>query len=238
MRNLHKWLIALGLATVLITAITFTQHKAKVNEQKLKSQMQKLEAQTKSQHDAEVENLKKKIEEPDAKYKQLEQSKAAEKARIAAETAQKAVERTIPQKVVQSIVPTAQAATGSNNESIAWNFLIAHGFTRNQTAGIMGNLQQEHGFNTTDVGGGLGIAQWIGGRRSALMARPNYLDINVQLQFMLDELNGSNAHAGAAVRASASIEQAVAAFQNLYERCGICNEGRRVQYAHAINARH
>jgi hypothetical protein len=242
MRNLHKWLLALGVATVLFGAIMFTQHSAKVNEQKLKSQMQKLEAQTKSQHDAEVENLKKQIQEQDSKYKQLEQSKAAEKAAIAAENANKAAQASLAQRVVNSAVPTVKAAGGatnaSQNETIAWNFLIANGFTRNQTAGIMGNLQQEHGFNTTDVGGGLGIAQWIGGRRSALMARPNYLDINVQLQFMLDELNGSNAHAGAAVRASATIEQAVRAFQNLYERCGICNEGRRVQYAYAINARH
>ena len=227
---------------MITIAIMSAAHSIKVNEQKLKAQTQKLEAQTKAQHDAEVQNLKKKIEEQEDKYKQLEQSKAEEKARIASENAQKAAERTLAQRVVQSAVPTAQASGGatnaSQNETIAWNFLIANGFTRNQTAGIMGNLQQEHGFQTSDVGGGLGIAQWLGGRRSALMARPNYLDINVQLQFMLDELNGSNAHAGAAVRASATIEQAVRAFQNLYERCGICNEGRRVQYAYAINARH
>lgn len=112
MRNLHKWLLALGVATVLITAITFTQHKAKVNEQKLKIQMQKLEAQTKSQHDAEVENLKKQIQEQDSKYKLLEQSKAEEKARIAAENAAEASKKPVVSKVVQSIVPTAQAATG------------------------------------------------------------------------------------------------------------------------------
>lgn len=107
MRNLHKWLLALGVATVLVTAIMFTQHSAKVNEQKLKSQMQKLEAQTKSQHDAEVENLKKKIQEQDSKYKELEQTKAAEKARIAAQEAEK---RTLAQRVVQTAVPTAQAS--------------------------------------------------------------------------------------------------------------------------------
>jgi hypothetical protein len=112
MRNLHKWLLALGVATVLFGAIMFTQHSAKVNEQKLKSQMQKLEAQTKSQHDAEVENLKKQIQEQDSKYKQLEQSKAAEKARIAAENAQKAAQASLAQRVVQTAVPTAQAATG------------------------------------------------------------------------------------------------------------------------------
>lgn len=110
MRNLHKWLLALGVATVLFGAIMFTQHSAKVNEQKLKSQMQKLEAQTKSQHDAEVENLKKQIQEQDSKYKLLEQSKAAEKARIAAENAQKAAQASLAQRVVNSAIPTAQAS--------------------------------------------------------------------------------------------------------------------------------
>lgn len=112
------------------------------------------------------------------------------------------------------------------------------GFTRNQTAGIMGNLQQEHGFQTSDVGGGLGIAQWIGGRRANLMARDNYLDINVQLKYLLDELNGPEAAAGRAVRAAGTVEEAVVAFQNKFERCGICMEGKRINYAYAIAARH
>lgn len=115
---------------------------------------------------------------------------------------------------------------------------MSQGFTRNQTAGIMGNLQQEHGFKTSDVGGGLGIAQWIGGRRSALMGKPNYLDINVQLTFLMEELNSYERGANAAIRASQSIEEAVVAFQNKFERCGICNQGARVNYAYTINSRH
>ncbi len=107
-----KWLVALVLAMSLTAAITFTAHSIKVNEQKLKIQTQKLEAQTKSQHDTEVQNLKKIIEQKD---KEL-QSKAAEKARIAAENAIEAAKTPVVSKVVQSIVPTAQAATGSHTE--------------------------------------------------------------------------------------------------------------------------
>lgn len=241
MRNNYRWLIATLVAALLIGSAITINKQNQVKEANLNNQIEQLKEQSKARSEADKQKLQKRELELQQQVRELNeklQSKAAEKARIAAETAQKAAERTIPQKVVQSIVPTAQASQGGSNETIAWNFLIANGFTRNQTAGIMGNLQQEHGFQTSDVRGGLGIAQWIGGRRSALMARPNYLDISVQLQFMLDELNGSNAHAGAAVRASATIEQAVQAFQNLYERCGICNEGARVQYAYAINARH
>lgn len=76
--------------------------------------MRQLETQTKAQHNKEVENLKKKIEEQDAKYRQLEQSKAEEKARIASENAQKAAQASLAQKVANVAVPTANAATGDN----------------------------------------------------------------------------------------------------------------------------
>lgn len=103
----------------LTAAITFTAHSIKANEQKLKIQTQKLEAQTKSQHDTEVQNLKKKIDERDKaiqlKDQQL-QSKAAEKARLAAIEAAK---KPAVSKVVQSIVPTAQAATSPHMEWMA-----------------------------------------------------------------------------------------------------------------------
>lgn len=108
MRNSKHWLVAIGLATVLISAITFLQHNTKVNEQRLQKKTQQLEAQTKAQHDAEVQHLKKIIEQKD---KEL-QSKAAEKARIAAEKSVEASKTPVVAKVVQSIVPTAQAATG------------------------------------------------------------------------------------------------------------------------------
>lgn len=151
MRNLHKWLLALGVATVLFGAIMFTQHSAKVNEQKLKSQMQKLEAQTKSQHDAEVENLKKQIQEQDSKYKLLEQSKAAEKARIAAENAQKAAQSTVTQKVVQTLVPTAQAATGSHSE-----WMAAAGISPSDYQYVEYIVQKESGWRYAAVNAGSG----------------------------------------------------------------------------------
>lgn len=156
MRNLHKWLLALGVATVLVTAIMFTQHSAKVNEQKLKSQMQKLEAQTKSQHDAEVENLKKQIQEQDSKYKQLEQTKAAEKARIAAQEAEK---RTLAQRVVQTAVPVANAATRPVSGSCS-EWMIAAGVTDMANAAEL--IHRESGCNPNAVNrssGACGIPQ-------------------------------------------------------------------------------
>lgn len=138
--------------------------------------------------------------------------------------------------------PVAPSAPSQpvDNETIAWNFFISQGFTREQTAGIMGNLQQEHGFNTSDVPGGLGIAQWMNARRDNLMARDNYLDINVQLQFLMDELNTGESSAKAAVIASGSVESATQHFQNKFERCNptYCHLSKRINYAYQILSRH
>ena len=138
----------------------------------------------------------------------------------------------VPEPIV---VPEPQ-----DNETIIWNKLIAAGYTRNQTAGIMGNLQQEHNFKTDDVAGGLGIAQWMGNRRSNLMARANYLDINVQMDFLIEELRGGEIRAHNSIVSTDSVDFAVRAFQNLFERCNPrwCHEAQRVQYAYNILGRH
>ncbi len=126
----------------------------------------------------------------------------------------------------------------SENENITWDYLIKQGFTPEQTAGIMGNLMQEHRFSTSDVPGGLGIAQWIGGRRTRLINKyPNsYLSIYSQLDYMMFELNsGSIANR---IKNASTIEQALVIFQNQFERCGVCMQDRRMQYAMNIYATH
>lgn len=124
--------------------------------------------------------------------------------------------------------------TPTENEVISWNFFIARGFTREQTAGIMGNLMQEHRFNTT----GDGLAQWTGGRKTALLSRADPYNIYTQLQFLMDELNGGYASVQTAIRSSTSVEDAVIIFQDRFERCGICMQSNRVQYAYNILASH
>lgn len=124
--------------------------------------------------------------------------------------------------------------TPTENESISWNFFLAQGFSRNQTAGIMGNLMQEHHFLTT----GDGLAQWTGSRKAALMARADPYNIYTQLQFLMDELNGGYAGVRDAIKSAASVNEAVVIFQNRFERCGVCMESLRVQYAYNILASH
>ena len=126
--------------------------------------------------------------------------------------------------------------TPSENESITWDFLIGKGLTREQTAGIMGNIMQEHKFNTS----GDGLVQWTGSRKSALMALPYPESIDTQLNFMWSELNGGYAGVLAAIRASTSVEDVVRVFQNRYEKCNpaYCMEDLRIKYAYNILASH
>lgn len=132
----------------------------------------------------------------------------------------------------------SSTTSAGENEAIAWDFLKSQGFSDVQTAGIMGNLMQEHHFQTSDTAGGLGIAQWTGGRRNNLLALPNPYDIYTQLQYLMTELNGGYARAKSAITSSTSIEAATRAFQNQFERCGICREELRINYAYDIYGRY
>lgn len=156
-------------------------------------------------------------------------------------TQQTAVSEVFTKQPVEQIVILGSkytATTTSENEDIAWKFFISQGFTPEQAAGIMGNLQQEHRFNTSDVPGGLGIAQWIGGRRAALMQWENYFSINTQLNYIMYEFNNKEYRAYNAVKKANTVEEATRAFQNQYERCGICREQTRISYAHMYYARY
>lgn len=130
------------------------------------------------------------------------------------------------------------STSAGENEQITWDFLKSNGFSNVQAAGIMGNLMQEHRFNTTDTAGGLGIAQWTGGRRNNLLARENPYSIYTQLDYLMYELNGGYASAKNAILTSTSIEGATRAFQNQFERCGICREETRIGYAYDIYNRY
>ncbi len=126
----------------------------------------------------------------------------------------------------------------SENENIVWDYLIKQGFTREQTAGIMGNLMQEHKFSTTDVPSGLGIVQWIGSRRSNLINKyPNsYLSIYSQLEYMMFELNANGL--ANKIKQTKTVKDSLIIFQNQFERCGICRQDLRMKYAMNILASH
>jgi len=139
-----------------------------------------------------------------------------------------------PQKQVELVGIKGQYTTPSENETIIWDYLIANGFSRIQTAGIMGNLEQEHHFNTT----GDGLAQWTDGRRAKLYSRPYPNNIYTQLDFLMEELNSGYAGVRDAIKSSSSLTEVIQIFQNGFERCGDCRESSRIYYAQGILGSH
>jgi hypothetical protein len=133
--------------------------------------------------------------------------------------------------------------------SIVARKLRAQGFTPAQTAGILGNFKQESGFNPRVneggfVGaprgqGGFGLAQWTGGRQSALVnfakkrgADPG--DPNLQADFLLYELAGPEKAAAASLRQAQSPEQAALVFRRDFERAGIPKDEVRMKAARQL----
>ena len=120
--------------------------------------------------------------------------------------------------------------TPSQNRDLTWQFLISKGLSREQVAGIMGNLMQEHGFNTS----GDGLAQWTGSRKANLMSRENPYTIQTQLEFLWYELSGGYVKVLNNIRATSDTAEATRIFQNQFERCGQCAETLRINYALSI----
>lgn len=143
-----------------------------------------------------------------------------------------------PTKQIEIVGSKGEYTTPGENENITWDFLISNGFSRYQTAGIMGNLMQEHRFNTFDTPGGLGIAQWIGSRRTELLAMSHPENIYTQLNFLMHELSTNYVKVMNEIKSSSNIEDSVIIFQNKFERCGICRQDQRMTYAYNILASH
>lgn len=68
-----------------------------------------------------------------------------------------------------------EQVVGSDIEEKAWNYLRGAGYTEEQTAGVMGNIQRESGFNpfiaqgsaaTPSISSGWGLVQWTGVRHT------------------------------------------------------------------------
>lgn len=142
--------------------------------------------------------------------------------------------------------PALSEAALGNNARTAFNYFVAKGLTDVQAAGIVGNLMQESSVRPTAVeyggGPGRGIAQWsIGGRWNkspndnvvafAAARGGNRWSLNTQLDFIWHELTTFPSYGLADLRAATTVPQAVAVFQNKFERCGACSQTKRLEYA-------
>lgn len=148
---------------------------------------------------------------------------------------------------------------GDNNAERAYNYLIAHGYTPPQAAGIVGNMILESGVNPERMqgtglndqtgydqalgrSGGWGIVQWTPPDKMINPTRdagkdPN--DLTAQLDYLTagNELNGgASGDAAEKVRATSNVDDATQAFGQAFESpadLGSSIEQRKT-YAEAI----
>lgn len=111
----------------------------------------------------------------------------------------------------------------AGNVDVAKRYLLRKGLTPAQTAGVIGGLQGESGksLSTTarnPTSGAFGIGQWLGGRKSSLLSRPNPTSIKTQLDHLWSELQGPERAAYGRLKRAKSIDQAVDVFVRDFER--------------------
>jgi Phage tail lysozyme len=146
--------------------------------------------------------------------------------------------------------PSMSEAALSNNEKTAYNFFISKGLSKDQAAGIVGNLMQESSVNPNSVqyggGPGRGIAQWsVGGRwdtshddNVTWYANAHGLNrwaLTTQLDFIWYELTDIG-YGYSSLKAATTVTSAELAFQDKFEICGECDESTRVSYAEQVLA--
>ena len=141
----------------------------------------------------------------------------------------------------------------TDNERAVWTFFTGSGFSKECTAGIMGNLQQESGMdpNKFQSGGGKGrgIAQWSVNedRHNGLIAYAKtkgkeWTDLQCQLEWIVKELNDNwikkvivqKAGSYEAWQTMTDIRKACDIFEAAFERAGIPAMEKRYKYAEEI----
>lgn len=103
----------------------------------------------------------------------------------------------------------------------ALNYFVGKGLSREQAAGIVGNLMTESGLNTRALNpysGAYGIAQWLGSRKTALFNKyGNNPTLDQQLDFIWHELNSSHSRGLRMLKGSSNVNDAAANAFGYYE---------------------
>jgi len=133
--------------------------------------------------------------------------------------------------------------TISNKVKEAMDFFIQKGLTKEQAAGILGNLQVESNLNTTawgDNNTSYGIAQWNKDRLDGLHAfskirnKPTH-DFQTQLEYIWHELNTTERAALDELLKTNNPVDAARVFAKKFERMKEYNPKREI-YAKMFNA--
>jgi hypothetical protein len=138
---------------------------------------------------------------------------------------------------------TGGGAGATGNAKKAVEYFIAKGWTPEQAAGIVGNLQAESGanLNTAAVGDGgkaYGIAQWHPDRQAkfakAFGKNISQSDLTDQLAFVQWELDNDESKAASWLKRAKTADEAAWVFDKYYERSAGLHTSRRVANATAL----
>ncbi|KOS61418.1 peptidoglycan DD-metalloendopeptidase family protein [Lysinibacillus agricola] len=131
-------------------------------------------------------------------------------------------------------------SSASSQQAVVWNYFKNKGLNDKAIAGLMGNIQQESGFNSSAVNkssGASGIFQWLGGRKTGLQdyaksVGKSWTDMQVQLDYAWKELQSTEKKSLASLqRNDLSSSQHASEFERLFERSGGSAVGKRQDYA-------
>ena len=133
-------------------------------------------------------------------------------------------------------------------EEDTWKFLRGKNLPEKSTAAVMGNIYAESSFDPSEIesggGGGFGLIQWTGGRRSQLESYGT--DLTHQFNFLWAELTGDTGSTGASFQwtdrsgylthdnfmsGNGSINDLTAAMCFCFERPGVPRLSVRQEYA-------
>jgi hypothetical protein len=137
-----------------------------------------------------------------------------------------------------SKIVKANTTNGGDTQSAIWNYFAGKGLNAGAIAGIMGNLQQENDFSTADTTGGLGIAQWLDGRRSGLMKYAegkglSPTSLQAQLEWLWKELSSGSGGASLDKLNGMNASDSALYFSKAFERPSekYANNDKRMEYA-------
>jgi len=135
---------------------------------------------------------------------------------------------------------------GNDNLEKAFRYFTSKGFSPEQSAAIVGNLQQESGVNPTrnqDGGGpGRGIAQWsVSERWVGLLAFAkaqgrSEFDLGLQLDYIWEELQTTEKSAYEKFMQETTLVAMTTTFDKLYERSGNPKLPNRISFARQVLA--
>jgi len=135
--------------------------------------------------------------------------------------------------------PATSAKSYGNNASYAMKYLQSKGLSREDAAAIVGNLVQESNVNPNAHNkseGAFGIAQWrnerfVGLQRFAASQGKDWKDLDVQLDYLMYELQTTERGAWNRMQAASNVSDKAAIFDQFYERSKGTERGKRISNA-------